>query len=90
MKIIPLFASTVLSLVGVATVASGQQLAFDHASIMVSLDAPERARFRFLHVSTDEVYGTLGENGSFSETTPYAPNSPSSANFRIPTWSWCG
>ena len=43
MKIIPLFASTVLSLFGVATAASGQQLAFDHASIMVSLGAPERA-----------------------------------------------
>lgn len=34
---------------------------------------------RFLHVSTDEVYGTLGETGSFSESTPYAPNSPYSA-----------
>jgi dTDP-glucose 4,6-dehydratase len=34
---------------------------------------------RFLHVSTDEVYGTLGETGSFTETTPYAPNSPYSA-----------
>jgi len=43
MKIISLFASTVLSLFGVATAASGQQLAFDHASIMVSLGAPERA-----------------------------------------------
>ena len=43
MKIISLFASTVLSLVGVAMAASGQQLAFDHASIMVSLGAPERA-----------------------------------------------
>jgi len=43
MKIIPLFASTVLSIVGVATAASGQQLAFDHASIMVSPGAPERA-----------------------------------------------
>lgn len=31
---------------------------------------------RFLHVSTDEVYGTLGETGLFTETTPYAPNSP--------------
>lgn len=38
-----------------------------------------RSRFRFLHVSTDEVYGTLGESGLFSETTPYAPNSPYSA-----------
>ncbi len=34
---------------------------------------------RFMHVSTDEVYGTLGETGSFSESTPYAPNSPYSA-----------
>jgi len=34
---------------------------------------------RFLHVSTDEVYGTLGEEGKFTETTPYAPNSPYSA-----------
>jgi dTDP-glucose 4,6-dehydratase len=38
-----------------------------------------RSAFRFLHVSTDEVYGTLGETGSFSETTPYAPNSPYAA-----------
>ncbi len=44
------------------------------------LDAAQRARFRFLHVSTDEVYGTLGESGAFSETTPYAPNSPYSAS----------
>lgn len=35
---------------------------------------------RFLHVSTDEVYGTLGESGLFMETTPYAPNSPYSAS----------
>ena len=35
---------------------------------------------RFLHVSTDEVYGTLGETGLFQETTPYAPNSPYSAS----------
>lgn len=35
---------------------------------------------RFLHISTDEVYGTLGDEGSFSETTPYAPNSPYSAS----------
>ena len=39
-----------------------------------------RDAFRFLHVSTDEVYGTLGETGKFSETTPYAPNSPYSAS----------
>jgi dTDP-glucose 4,6-dehydratase len=42
--------------------------------------APElRGNFRFLHVSTDEVYGSLGESGAFSETTPYAPNSPYAA-----------
>lgn len=36
--------------------------------------------FRFHHISTDEVYGTLGETGMFTETTPYAPNSPYSAS----------
>ena len=36
--------------------------------------------FRFLHVSTDEVYGTLGATGLFTEETPYAPNSPYSAS----------
>jgi dTDP-glucose 4,6-dehydratase len=41
---------------------------------------PARGRtFRFLHVSTDEVFGSLGETGTFSETTPYAPNSPYAA-----------
>ena len=35
---------------------------------------------RFLHVSTDEVYGSLGKEGLFKETTPYAPNSPYSAS----------
>lgn len=35
---------------------------------------------RFHHISTDEVYGTLGETGFFTETTPYAPNSPYSAS----------
>lgn len=37
-------------------------------------------RFRFLHVSTDEVFGSLGPTGYFQETTPYAPNSPYSAS----------
>jgi dTDP-glucose 4,6-dehydratase len=42
---------------------------------------PERARgFRFLHVSTDEVFGSLGPAGRFTETTPYAPNSPYAAS----------
>lgn len=40
----------------------------------------ERTDFRFLHVSTDEVYGSLGATGKFVETTPYAPNSPYSAS----------
>ncbi|MGB8844757.1 MAG: dTDP-glucose 4,6-dehydratase, partial [Terracidiphilus sp.] len=45
------------------------------------LDEGDRAAFRFLHVSTDEVYGTLGPNDpAFSETTAYAPNSPYAAS----------
>lgn len=36
--------------------------------------------FRFHHISTDEVYGSLGKTGQFSETTPYAPNSPYAAS----------
>jgi len=45
-----------------------------------SLDEAGRAAFRFLHVSTDEVYGSLGDTGLFTEDTPYAPNSPYSAS----------
>ena len=46
-----------------------------------TLDETGRAAFRFLHVSTDEVYGSLGESDpAFSETTPYAPNSPYAAS----------
>ncbi len=45
-----------------------------------ALPAERRHRFRFLHVSTDEVYGSLGPTGQFVETTPYAPNSPYSAS----------
>jgi len=44
------------------------------------LDDAGKAAFRFLHVSTDEVYGSLGSAGKFTETTPYAPNSPYSAS----------
>ena len=40
----------------------------------------EKNAFRFHHVSTDEVYGSLGETGLFTETTPYRPNSPYSAS----------
>ena len=45
-----------------------------------SLDDHAKHRFRFLHVSTDEVYGSLGDEGKFTETTPFAPNSPYSAS----------
>ncbi|QTD47997.1 dTDP-glucose 4,6-dehydratase [Sulfidibacter corallicola] len=45
-----------------------------------TLDEDARTRFRFLHVSTDEVYGSLGPEGLFTEETPYAPNSPYSAS----------
>lgn len=45
-----------------------------------ALDEASKQKFRFLHISTDEVFGSLGEDGYFSETTPYAPNSPYSAS----------
>ncbi|MEN9680276.1 MAG: hypothetical protein RLZZ627_169 [Pseudomonadota bacterium] len=44
------------------------------------LEGTEKERFRFLHVSTDEVYGSLGPTGKFTETTAYQPNSPYSAS----------
>jgi dTDP-glucose 4,6-dehydratase len=44
------------------------------------LPPARRAAFRFHHVSTDEVFGALGPSGLFTETTPYAPNSPYSAS----------
>ena len=47
---------------------------------LVTLDPGPRSRFRFLHVSTDEVYGSLGPTGRFAETSPYAPNSPYAAS----------
>jgi dTDP-glucose 4,6-dehydratase len=53
-----------------------------------ALPAEQGAAFRFLHVSTDEVYGTLGETGKFSETTPYAPNSRTRRR-RPPRTTWC-
>jgi dTDP-glucose 4,6-dehydratase len=44
------------------------------------LNESQSKAFRFLHVSTDEVYGSLGATGKFVEVTPYAPNSPYSAS----------
>jgi dTDP-glucose 4,6-dehydratase len=45
-----------------------------------ALDGEAKVDFRFLHVSTDEVYGSLGDEGLFEETTPYDPSSPYSAS----------
>lgn len=45
-----------------------------------SMDNEKKEQFRFIHISTDEVYGSLGETGYFTEETPYAPNSPYSAS----------
>jgi dTDP-glucose 4,6-dehydratase len=45
-----------------------------------ALPEPRRSNFRFLHVSTDEVYGSLGPEGLFREDTPYDPSSPYSAS----------
>jgi dTDP-glucose 4,6-dehydratase len=45
-----------------------------------ALPADKSEAFRFLHVSTDEVYGSLGDTGYFTEETPFAPNSPYSAS----------
>ncbi|WP_294268437.1 dTDP-glucose 4,6-dehydratase [uncultured Sphingomonas sp.] len=46
----------------------------------LSLDEEAKAAFRFHHISTDEVYGTLGDTGLFTEETPYDPRSPYSAS----------
>ena len=67
--------------------------AFIHTNVVGTFELLEAARhywrelpedkrdaFRFLHVSTDEVYGSLGETGKFTEETPYRPNSPYSAS----------
>jgi dTDP-glucose 4,6-dehydratase len=45
-----------------------------------ALDADARARFRVVHVSTDEVFGALGPDGRFDETSPYRPTSPYAAS----------
>lgn len=45
-----------------------------------SLPAPQKAAFRFIHLSTDEVFGALGNTGKFTELSPYQPNSPYAAS----------
>jgi dTDP-glucose 4,6-dehydratase len=65
----------------VRTNVNGTLVLLDVARRYVAgLEVPARKGFRFLHVSTDEVYGSLGAEGLFSETTPYAPNSPYAAS----------
>ena len=57
------------------------QLLEESRAYWENLAGEERSAFRFMHVSTDEVYGSLGPNDpAFTETTPYAPNSPYSAS----------
>jgi dTDP-glucose 4,6-dehydratase len=60
----------------------GGRRSADNASSSPNSDFchPTSSSFRFLHVSTDEVYGSLGETGLFTETTPYDPHSPYSAS----------
>jgi dTDP-glucose 4,6-dehydratase len=62
------------NVVGTFKLLSAAKKHFDRLSIA------EKSNFRFLHVSTDEVFGQLGPTGKFSETTPYQPNSPYSAS----------
>jgi dTDP-glucose 4,6-dehydratase len=62
------------NIVGTSELLEASRLHFN------SLPVAERDRFRFLHISTDEVYGSLGASGLFSELTPYAPNSPYAAS----------
>ncbi len=62
------------NVVGTFTLLEAVRAYFAEAS------AADRERFRFVHVSTDEVFGSLGPEGSFHEGTPYAPRSPYSAS----------
>ena len=65
----------------VATNIVGTQVLLDAALEHWSALAGEaRKRFRFVHVSTDEVFGSLGPTGAFTESSPYAPNSPYAAS----------
>lgn len=63
------------NIVGTATLLNVSQKYIEAKS-----QKPEAGNFRFLHVSTDEVFGSLGDDGLFTETTPYDPSSPYSAS----------
>jgi len=62
------------NVMGTATLLQAARSHYDR------LSGQRRERFRFHHVSTDEVYGALGEEGCFTETSPYLPNSPYAAS----------
>ncbi len=62
------------NVIGTFTMLQAARLYWD------DLPAERKKTFRFLHVSTDEVFGSLGSDGYFTEETPYAPNSPYSAS----------
>ena len=65
----------------VATNVVGTQVLLDASlAYWKELTGARKEAFRFIHVSTDEVYGALGETGAFTETTPYSPRSPYSAS----------
>ncbi len=64
----------------VRTNVLGTSELLEAARVYLRDEPAQAAGFRFLHVSTDEVYGTLGPEGAFSEATPYAPNSPYAAS----------
>ena len=65
----------------ISTNVLGTQILLDAAlDYWQSLDGARKAAFRFLHVSTDEVFGSLGKDGVFTETTPYDPRSPYAAS----------
>ena len=62
------------NIIGTYSLLEAGRKYFDH------LSPQRRDRFRFVHVSTDEVYGSLGSDGRFCEDTPYRPSSPYSAS----------
>lgn len=65
----------------VRTNVVGTQVLLDQAlATWRALSCEAREAFRFLHVSTDEVFGSLGDEGRFSETSPYDPRSPYAAS----------
>ena len=65
----------------IRTNVTGVQVLLQASKAKWELRSPgDRSRFRFVQISTDEVFGALGETGYFTESTPYAPNSPYSAS----------